>query len=144
MPLFVLDTDTLSLYLRGRPSLVPRLRAMRMDQLATTIITAQEMLQGRLAQVRRARTGDDRVNAYGWLQRTLDFFSRFPVLPYDDAAEAQFSALSPRHLRIGNQDTKIAAIALSRQAILVSRNLRHFESIPALRIQDWVTDDPLA
>jgi tRNA(fMet)-specific endonuclease VapC len=32
---------------------------------------------------------------------------------------------------------KIASIALSREAILVSRNLKDFEQIPDLRVEDW-------
>jgi tRNA(fMet)-specific endonuclease VapC len=57
MPLFVLDTDVLSLYFRGDRRLALRLRAMPTTPPTTTIVTVQEMLQGRLAQVRRARTG---------------------------------------------------------------------------------------
>ncbi|MBK1632323.1 hypothetical protein CKO31_16580 [Thiohalocapsa halophila] len=142
--MFVLDTDVLSLYLRGDRRLLLRLRAMPTAQPTTTIVTVQEMLQGRLAQVRRARTGHDRVSAYAWLQRTVEVLSGLLILPFDDAAEAEFSALSAGHLRLGSQDGKIAAIALSRRAILVSRNLQHFQSIPALRVQDWTVDEPLA
>ncbi len=34
-------------------------------------------------------------------------------------------------------DLKIASIAISRGAILVSRNLRDFEGIPNLTVKDW-------
>ena len=35
-------------------------------------------------------------------------------------------------------DLKIASIALSRDATLLSGNLRHFEQVPGLRVEDWL------
>jgi tRNA(fMet)-specific endonuclease VapC len=40
-------------------------------------------------------------------------------------------------LEIGRADLLIASIALSRQATLVTRNLRHFRLIPGLRVENW-------
>jgi predicted nucleic acid-binding protein len=34
-------------------------------------------------------------------------------------------------------DLKIASIAISRKAILVSRNLKDFETVPNLVVNDW-------
>jgi tRNA(fMet)-specific endonuclease VapC len=34
-------------------------------------------------------------------------------------------------------DLKIASIAISNKAILVSRNLKDFEQVPDLTVQDW-------
>lgn len=34
-------------------------------------------------------------------------------------------------------DLKIASIAIPRNAILVSRNLRDFEEVPNLTVEDW-------
>jgi tRNA(fMet)-specific endonuclease VapC len=55
------------------------------------------------------------------------------------AADAlgQFRA---RRIRIGTQDLKIAAIALANDALLLSANLRDFEQVPILRVEDWLRD----
>jgi tRNA(fMet)-specific endonuclease VapC len=42
-------------------------------------------------------------------------------------------------IRVGTQDLKIAAIAKSLSAIIVTRNSRDFSKIPEIQIEDWST-----
>jgi tRNA(fMet)-specific endonuclease VapC len=135
--LFLLDTDILSLVQRGDPRVAKHLCTVPATSVATSIITVEEMFQGRLAQVKRAREGSDMARAYHWLRRTLLFFDGIQVLPFDNAAAENFAALRKRRLRIGSQDLKIAATALRFQAILVSFNRRDFSRVPGLRLADW-------
>ena len=51
---------------------------------------------------------------YLWFTRTLEFLCDFTVLRYDAQVEASFQSLLPKKIRIGTQDLKIAAIALSK------------------------------
>jgi tRNA(fMet)-specific endonuclease VapC len=59
----------------------------------------------------------------------------------EPAADAlgQFRA---QRIRIGTQDLKIAAIALANDALLLSANLRDFEQVPNLRIENWLSERP--
>jgi tRNA(fMet)-specific endonuclease VapC len=61
------------------------------------------------------------------------------VLPYDDGAAAVFSSLQRQRIRIGTMDLRIGAIALTHDALLVSRNLPDFKRIPHLRVEDWTS-----
>ncbi len=36
-------------------------------------------------------------------------------------------------------DLKIAAITLNHDAILLSRNLKDFEQVPGLKVEDWLS-----
>lgn len=54
MTLYILDTDHVSLFQREHPQVVVRIRETLPEQLAVTIITVEEQLRGRLAQIRRA------------------------------------------------------------------------------------------
>jgi tRNA(fMet)-specific endonuclease VapC len=140
MALRVFDTDHLSLFQRGYPTLLPRIQAVPAMQIAISIVSVEEMLQGRLAQIRRAANGEDQIRAYAWLDKTLAFFRAFRVLPFDAQAERRYADLAARRLRIGAQDMKIAAIALNHGAILVTRNTRHFGRIAELALEDWTLE----
>jgi tRNA(fMet)-specific endonuclease VapC len=65
------------------------------------------------------------------------FYRTVPVLPYDEVAASHFARL--RHVlqqRPGTQDLRIAAIALSRGATLVTRNQRDLQGIAGLPLED--------
>jgi tRNA(fMet)-specific endonuclease VapC len=74
-----------------------------------------------LAQIRKATKPDARIKAYYWLSRTFNFLSDFTIIEYDSQAEFHFQRFISQKLRVGTQDLKIAAIALSQNAILVTR-----------------------
>ena len=105
-----------------------------------------EQMRGRLAQIHRAKTAPEVVNVFTRFQEALHFYRTVLVLPYDEAAAAQydeaaaaqFGRLRQIHThRPGTQDLRIAAIAHSRGATLVTRNRRDFEHIPGLQMEDW-------
>lgn len=137
MSLYILDSDHLSLYQRGHQTLRPYLASIPPQQIAMTIISVEELLRGRLAQVHRAATPQTRVRAYDWLWETVDFIGNFTILKYNAEADSYFEAFRAQKIRVGTQDLRIAAIALSHQATLVTRNRRDFENIPDLKIEDW-------
>ncbi|MBI3363028.1 MAG: type II toxin-antitoxin system VapC family toxin [Chloroflexi bacterium] len=133
----ILDTDHATLYQQGHPALGNHLANLPQSQIATTVVTYEEQIEGRLSLVRRARTREQRVQAHYWLQRTLGFFCRIPVLPLDEAAAAEFERLRALKLRVGTQDLLIAAIAITNKATLLTRNLRDFSRVPSLVVADW-------
>jgi len=137
MTLCVLDSDHLSLYQRGHEPLRRYLSAVPPERIAITIISVEELIRGRLAQVRKATKPRERVRAYRWLWETLGFLCGFTILEYDSRAESHFQALRAQKIRIGTQDLKIGAIVLSQDATLVTRNRQDFERIPNLLIEDW-------
>lgn len=136
--LYILDTDHLSLYGRNHPTIVAKLKATQ-AQLKTTAISVEEQLRGRLAQVAEAKDEARRAIAYQWLTATLTLLSEFKVLQYDEKAQAVDRALKGQRLRVGTQDLRIASIVLVNNGILLTRNLRDFEKVPGLAIQDWST-----
>lgn len=60
-----------------------------------------------------------------------------PFCPFDEQALEIFQSLWLQRVRIGTMDLKIAAIALSNHATLLTRNSKDFSKVPGLRFDDW-------
>jgi len=139
--MYILDTDHISLVERGTGADAQRLRfrlaALTLQERATTIITFEEQMRGWMAYLARSRALANQLEAYGRLQRTLTHYCKITVLEFDKAAADEFQRLQLARLRVGTMDLKIAAIALAHDAVLLSRNLKDFNSIPKLRVEDW-------
>ena len=63
--------------------------------------------------------------------------SGFSLLDFSPAASNIYASLASQKIRIGTQDLRIAAIALSVEGIIVTRNQRDFGKVPNLMIEDW-------
>ncbi len=112
MSRWILDTDHVSLALKGHPLITARIR----------------------------QQDKERVQLYGQFLQVLTFLQGIRILGFDEEAERQYQQLllnpSLRKNRL-RQDMKIAAIALSLNATLVTRNYRDFSQVPGLLIEDW-------
>lgn len=71
------------------------------------------------------------------MQATSRYFCRVNILPFTIAAAVKLTELRRHKVRIGTQDLRVAAIALSVNAILVTSNRRGFDQVPGLIIEDW-------
>src|SRR5438067_9151123 len=107
---YILDTDHVSLLQRGNAAVAARLEALAAADVAITMITADEQLQGRLTVIRRARTQIDAARGYERLYETLRFYGSVALVLYDAVAAARFDDLRRQGIRIGTQDLRIAAI----------------------------------
>jgi tRNA(fMet)-specific endonuclease VapC len=96
-------------------------------------------LRGWLAQIARLKDVHGQIDAYRRLQRRLEFFAAWRVLPWTADAADRFKELRSQRLRIGTMDLKIACIVLSWDAVLLSRNLADFRKIAGLRVEDWLS-----
>jgi tRNA(fMet)-specific endonuclease VapC len=139
--MFILDTDHMSALEWGGGAagqrLIARLDALPAGEAATTIITFEEQTRGWLSVLSRSRSLDEQVEAYRRLKQLLKNYLRIEVLDFDARAAAEFERLQRLRLRIGAMDLKIASIALSRNATVLTRNLKDFHRVPDLKIEDW-------
>jgi tRNA(fMet)-specific endonuclease VapC len=137
----ILDTDHMSvLERRERPAvdhLRSRLAQRPPSEVMTTVISYEEQMRGWMVYIAQARSMTEQITAYGRLLSHLENYRRIPVLGFDEAAAMVFQRLRRRHRRVGTMDLKIAAIVLSREATLLSRNLSDFSQIPNLAVEDW-------
>ena len=123
--MIVADSDLLIDFLRGKGEGARRVEVeLRTGSLATTAISAFELLSG-------ARTP-----AQAEAVETL--LAAMTILPFG-AEESRIAAgirleVEARGLPIGMADYLIAATCISADAILLTRNRKHFERVPGLRL----------
>lgn len=137
---YLLDTDTLSLYLRpagDSSDLQERVAATPQDHLWISIVTVEEIVRGALNLIQRDRNSARITARYSFFEGLLHDLRAFRTLPYDEGAEQLFRNLPASVKRVGTQDCRIACSALAHGLVLVTRNLQHFTQVPGLAVQDW-------
>ncbi len=137
--MFLLDTDTLTLFHLGHSRVVERIEQAGQENISTTVITEIEICQGRFAFLLKAADQQQLLRAQDLLQKSKELLARIPVESIDTAAASEFAKLqqNKKLKKIGRADLLIASIALSRRDILVTRNLRHFHRVPGLITENW-------
>jgi tRNA(fMet)-specific endonuclease VapC len=97
-------------------------------------------LRGRFEFLLKASDRTQLIKAPYLLYRTEELLSQIPIAPVDENAAIRFEALQKlKKLRkIGRADILIASIAIANHAVLVTRNIRHFQQIPGLTVTNWV------
>jgi len=134
---YILDTDSVSLFQGGHPVVMKQVKSSNPQEIAVTIITIEEQIYGRLNRIRRANSTELLVLAYAKLHYTWDFFRTINLLDFTQEAADCYAELVRQKIRIGTQDLKIAAIALSVSATIVTRNQQDFSRVPGLELVDW-------
>lgn len=127
----MLDTNALSELIRNPQGiLAQRLNALEPDTVCTSIIAACEL-----------RFGAQRKGSAALTQRVEQLLQALTVLPLDAPADGHYADIRATLERsgtpIGSHDLFIAAHARSRGMTLLTRNLREFQRVPGLTVEDW-------
>ncbi len=135
--MYLLDTNVLSEITRPRPdvAVIRRLFATSPSALYASEITRYELRYGVALHARA-----DEV----W-KRVESEILPLPIwLAMDEATALEAGTLRGTLRRAGKpievQDAFLAATALVRDLVLVTRNVRHFENVPGLTIENWFGD----
>jgi tRNA(fMet)-specific endonuclease VapC len=137
MSLYVLDTDILTLYQRGHPLVCQRVNSHPAQELAITVMSVEEQLSGWYTLLRQAKKRDQTAHAYDQLIDSVQFHSRWRILPYPVSTMSRYDSLKKTKIRIGKTDLQIAAITFENYGTLVTRNLRDFQQTPGLPLENW-------
>lgn len=104
----------------------------------TTVVCAEEMMRGRMAQIASARDVSEQIKGYAHFARQFDFLAQYTLLPWDKEAAERFKSLRAQGVRIGTMDLKIACITLEHDSLLLTRNSSDFAKVPGLRFENWL------
>lgn len=131
--MWMLDTDTCSYILRAHPAgAAARFRQSAPDEIGMSSVVLAELYYGAALLSNRAV-----------LRRNIEeFASGLLLLPWDSAAADHYgeirAALERKGASIGGMDLMIAAHARSKNAVLVTNNMKHFRRVPDLKLENWV------
>lgn len=140
--MILLDSDHLSVLgfenNERSQKLQQRLSAASSELIGITVISIEEQMRGWMATIAKERLAKRQINAYRGLAAVLNWFARFPVILFDEKAAEQFDELRASKIRVGTMDLKIASIALTNNALLLTANRSDFELVPTLRFDNWL------
>jgi len=130
---FLLDTDTCIYALKHNPAVLKRLLAQSREDIAVSVITEAELRTGAAKSTSGAKT----------LRLVENFLRPLSIVEFtsnDAASYAQVRAkLERTGTPIGPLDTLIAAQAVARKLVLVSKNESEFSRVVGLRLENWTT-----
>lgn len=128
---YLLDTNIVIYVLKRRP--LPLLAVFNREQghMAVSAITVAELIHGAEKSQFPGRN----------LAVVENFLSRLAVLPYSQEAAYHYgsirAALEKAGQTIGVNDLHIAGQARCQGLTLVTNNLREFERVPGLLLENW-------
>jgi len=129
---YLLDTNIVIYVIKRRPRIALDRFNREHGHMAVSSITLAELIHG------AEKSKDPARN----LAVVEDFFGRLAVLSYGEKAAWHYgnirAVLERTGMTIGVNDLHIAAHARSEGLTLVSNNLREFELVPGLVLDNWV------
>ncbi len=129
---YMLDTNIAIYVIKRRPIEMLKAFNQHAGQLCISSITLAELLHG----VEKSRFVEQN------LKNVENFISRLEVLEYGYKAASHYgdirADLERKGTSIGVNDLHIAGHARSEGLIIVTNNVREFERVPGLRLENWV------
>jgi predicted nucleic acid-binding protein len=141
----ILDTDIVTLISYGtNEKFRERIEAVKDDEeLAVTIITRMEILQGRFDSIVKAANEGELLKAMERFRAAEELLGSFHLLEINETAAGHFREMirpkgkSRKGSRMKRGDMLIACIALAHEALLVTRNVDDYKSVSGLRVENW-------
>ena len=129
---YMLDTNIVIYVIKRRPIEAMGIFNLHAGQMCISSITLAELLHG------AEKSAKPEHN----LRQVEDFVTRLEVLEYGSKAASHYgdirAVLERKGTPIGVNDLHIAGHARSEGMTLVTNNLREFERVDALRLDNWV------
>jgi tRNA(fMet)-specific endonuclease VapC len=131
--MYLLDTNICIFIIKRKPpEVLKKLKTKSLEEIFISAITVAELEYG----VSKSEFPEKNKISL------IEFLSIFNILPFDDNDAVEFGRikadLSRKGRIIGPMDLLISAQAKSKNFILVTNNMKEFERITELKIENWV------
>ena len=131
--IYMLDTNICIYIIKQKPKeVIDHFKKMKENDICISSITYSELLYG----------AEKSSNVKKNLLALTMFLSNIEILPYDENASSKYGLIRAELEKdgkpIGPLDMLIAAHAKSLNIKLVTNNVKEFERIKGLKIENWV------
>jgi len=130
---YMLDTNMVIYTIKNRPAQVREVFKKHVGQMCISSVTWGELIFGTEKSAQPERN----------LADIEGLAARLDILSFDDQAAVHFGQLRNELYQqgkpIGPYDMMISAHARSKGLILVTNNVKEFERVPGLRLENWVS-----
>ena len=130
---YMLDTNICIYLVKKQPSQVlEKLTSLNIQDVCVSAITVGELQYG----VAKSQFPEKNIMAL------LKFLVPLTILPFDSKAALEYgnirANLELNGTPVGPYDTLIAAHAVSKNCILVTNNVKEFQRVAHLKVENWV------
>jgi len=131
--MILLDTNICNFIIKRKPTgVLKHFKQYHPGDIGISSITLAELQYG----VAKSQAQKRNVEALS------EFLTPIEVLPFGESATQAYGSiralLEQQGKIIGSMDLLIAAHAISLDAVLVTNNVKEFERVPELKIENWV------
>lgn len=129
--MYCIDTDIVIEYLKGNVKIVKKVEELK-DKISITPITLLELHFG-------AYISDKKEER---LKQIKELISQFNIIDFNMESFNNFGLVKANLMKKGqlldNFDLCIGSLALSHNKILVTNNVKHFDRIDKLKVDNWL------
>ena len=129
MAQYLLDTDICIELIKHNERVLDKVEAIGADHCFVTEITIAELFYG------AAKSG--RPEQFNDVEYILQSFDLKPLLPSLRLYGENKAILEDKGQMIGEFDLLIGSCAVHNNLVMVTSNLKHFDHIPNITLEDW-------
>jgi tRNA(fMet)-specific endonuclease VapC len=130
--MYLLDTNIISYWMRGDKGVIDRIKHHSPADLSLSTITLAEILYGIEKSPVKKKERRLKIEQIVLL---LDLY------PFGESAAEKYAVVRAQLERegtpISERDTQIAAIAIAKRLTVVTHNVKEFNRIRELKVEDW-------
>ena len=134
---YLLDTNTLIDFMDGIPSVVDNVLKVGTRQCCISVISLHELFFG--AYLAREKKTEYFENEIKKINKLIEYFAVLPLADSSNRYGYIKYALRKKGKTVDDFDLIIAAQAYNEGLIVVTDNMKHFEDIPDIKAENWMT-----
>ena len=133
--MYLLDTNIVSYWMRGDKKLIKKIKSHKPSELSICTVTLAEIYYGIEKSPVKKKERRHKIERIA---------SQLEIYPFDELAARKYSIIRNQLEKDGSviseRDLQIASIAMANKLIVVAHNIKEFDRIVKLEVENWATD----